>query len=285
MNFVKANTVSNPSDSSFKWNTNPLYQTPEASGISWYDQVNHWDPHSEGIFSISQSSTNEPIPYWASRDSDLQNIRSDWTKTQNQVSENAASLSAPSTSSTASFSTVPSASLAGVQKELPDSVANAKSLAKVGNVVAGVGGTAASLASFTGPLGIAAAINAAAGSATAGAINAGNQNIISSDFVHNSKQQGSQAIHQANLVKELDTAHAQITNAGASIGGLAGPLGAWLGSLITNAIQDTGPNNNHYDELKTGYSFEGRFNPQDTGAVASASTANLSGNSNIISNV
>nr|UMO75688.1 MAG: hypothetical protein [Polycipiviridae sp.] len=284
MNFVKASNSSYNNTQSVNWNTNPIYQTPEQSGISWYDQVSHWDPSSEGIFSISQSSTNDPIPYWANRDADLSNLRSDWTRSQNQVAENAASI-APQASSSASFSTVPSPTLAAAEASLPDSVANAKSLAKVGNVVAGVGNTAASVASLTGPVGIAAAINAAAGAATAGAINAGNQNIISNDFVANSKQQGSQSTHQANLIRELDTAHAQVTNAGASIGGLAGPLGAWLGSLITNAIQDTGPNDNHYSDLKTGYSFEGRFNPQDTGAVGSASTANLSGESNLISNV
>lgn len=283
MNFVKA-TQSSANTSNFSWNTNPIYQTPEQSGISWYDQVNHWDPHSEGIFSISQSSTNDPVPYWANRDQDLSNLRSDWTRSQQQVAENSAAL-ATNTSSTASFNTTPAPSLAAAEAAIPGKAENAKSLAKVGNVVAGVGGTAASLASFTGPIGIAAAINAAAGAATAGAINAGNQNVISQDYVHNSKVQGSQAIHQANLIKEMDSAHAQITNAGASIGGLAGPLGAWLGSLITNAIQDSGPSDNHYDDLKTGYSFEGRFNPQDTGAVGSATTANLSGESNLQSNV
>lgn len=283
MNFVRA-SQSSANTSNFSWNNNPIYQTPEQSGISWYDQVNHWDPASEGIFSISQSSTNDPIPYWASRDENLSNLRSDWTRSQQQVAENSAALTA-NASGTTPFNSSPSPTLAAAEAAVPGKVENAKSLAKVGNVVAGVGGTAASITSLTGPVGIAAAINAAAGAATAGAINAGNQNIISQDYVHNSKVQGSQAIHQANLIKEMDSAHAQITNAGASIGGLAGPLGAWLGSLITNAIQDTGPNNNHYDDLKTGYSFEGRFNPQDTGAVGSATTANLSGESNLQSNV
>lgn len=284
MNFVKASTNNTISSQSVNWNNNPIYKTPEQQGISWYDQINHWDPHSEGIFSISQSSTNDPIPYWAGREATLSGIRSEWTRSQQQVSENASSTSSKDTISTTQ-STVPTPALAAAEEKLPSTVENAKSLTKVGNVVAGVGNAAASAASFAGPIGIAAALNAAAGSATAGAINANNQNVISADFVANSKVAGSQSTHQANLIRSMDEAHAQITNAGASIGGLAGPLGAWFGSLIANAIQDTGPNDNHYNDLKTGYSFEGRFNPQDTGAVNSASTANLSGESNLVSNV
>jgi len=137
---------------------------------------------------------------------------------------------------------------------------------------------------MTGPVGAALMINAALGSATSGAIDAGNKSTIASDFVANSKAQGTQAQHQANLIRDIDTAHAQVTKAGADIGALGGPLGAWFGSLIANAIQDSGPKNS-YDDMKTAFSFNGRYNPQDTGAVNSGTTANLSGVSNIQSNI
>lgn len=286
MNFVKSSGLSSIPSENVNWTTNPIYKSPEVAGISWYDQATHWDPSSEGIFSIAQNSTDNPIPYWASRDSDLQGIRGEWSRSERQVTQNSASATsqvAP-TSVASTQSNIPVASLAPTESQLPSKVANAKDFGKVAGVVSGVGSAAASAASLAGPVGIAAAINAAAGAGTASAIDASNKSIISSDFVANSKVQGSQSTHQAQLVKELDTAHANITASGAQIGGLAGPLGAWFGSLIANAVQDSSPRD-LYNDLKTGYSFDGRFNPQDTGSVNSATTANLSGQSNIQSNL
>nr|UMO75658.1 MAG: hypothetical protein [Polycipiviridae sp.] len=286
MNFVKSSNSTSLSGPNVTWTTNPIYQSPEMAGISWYDQVNHWDPHSEGVFSISQASTNDPIPYWTNRESDLSGIRSEWARIEKQSAQNALSQTTPAIPSTSSAPQprVPIAPLAAAETKGPAKLAQSKDVAKVASAVTGVGNAALSVASLTGPAGIAAAINAAAGAATASAIDAGNKSTIASDYVANTKVQGSQSTHQAQLLKEIDTAHANVTASGAQIGGLFGPVGAWLGGSLANAIQDSSPKDT-YSDLKTGYSFEGRFNPQDTGSVNSATTANLSGQTNIQSNI
>lgn len=284
MNFVKSSGTENFLNSSnVNWTTNPTYRSPEASGISWYDQATHWDPQSEGIFSISQNSTNDPIPYWASRDKDLQGIRNEYTRSSNQVASNNASQSAPQAATSSSLS-IPTPTVGSGEASIPGKLDNAKGATKVASAVTGVAQAGLTVASLSGPIGAAALLNAAAGAATSGAIDAGNKATIASDFVANSKVQGSQSTHQAQLIRDMDTAHAQVTKAGSDIGGLAGPLGAWFGSLIANAIQDSGPKDN-YNDLKTGYSFDGRYNPQDTGAVNSQTTSSLSGQSNLVSNV
>lgn len=281
MNFVKSSGMTPLSSNNVQWSTNPIYKSPETAGVSWYDQATHWDPASEGIFSISQNSTDNPIPYWANHDKDLQGVRSQWNQSEAQVASNAQALE-PQPSTSGLQAAAPA--LATPQENATSRLDAARTTSKVATGISTVGNVATGAAALTGPVGVAAAINAALGAATAGAINAGNQATIASDFAYNSKQQGASAQHQAQLIKEMDSAHAQITNAGAQIGGLAGPIGAWFGSLIANAIQDTGPKDN-YSDLKTGYSFEGRFNPQDTGAVNTNSTANLTGETNLISNV
>lgn len=282
INFVKASGSTPQNSNNVTWNTNPIYKSPESAGISWYDQATHWDPASEGIFSISQSSTDNPVPYWASRDKDLQGVRNQWNVSENQATANAiaAQSSSPSTSG---LSTI-APSLVEPETQAASRLSTSKDVAKVASGIATAGQVASSVGALTGPVGVALAINSALGSATAGAIDAGNKSTIASDYAFNAKQQGSSAGFQANLIRDLDTAHSQITASGAQIGGLAGPLGAWFGSLIANAIQDSEPKDN-YSDLKTGYSFEGRFNPQDTGAVNTQSTANLSGETNLISNV
>nr|QZZ63328.1 hypothetical protein [Nelson Picorna-like virus 8] len=288
MNFVKSSGTENFSNSNnVSWNSNPIYRSPESAGVSWYDQSTHWDPASEGIFSISQNSTNNPVPHWASRDNDLAGIRSEFDKSSSKVAENSAQALAPNPISTPSTSSVPTPALGAAEASLPGKLDNAKGATKVASAVTGVAQTGLAVSSLTGPVGMAAMINAAAGAATSNAIDAGNRATIASDYVANSKVQGSQSGFQSSLVRDLDSAHATVTKAGSDIGGIAGPLGAWFGSLIANAIQDSGPTGSAglYDQLKTGYSFEGRYNPQDTGAVNSQTTANLSGQSNITSNV
>nr|UMO75676.1 MAG: hypothetical protein [Polycipiviridae sp.] len=281
MNFVKSSGTENFSNSNnVTWNSNPIYQSPESAGISWYDQATHWDPHSEGVFSIAQNSTDNPVPYWASRDQDLQGIRNEFAKSQARVQENSAASLAPQAASTSTNTSVPVAALGATEASVPGRLENAKTASKVAAGVSTAGSAGLAAASMTGPVGAALMVNAAIGSAVSGAIDTSNKSAIASDFVQNQKVQGSQSTHQAQLVRDLDTAHAQVTKSGADMGALGGPLGAWFGSLIANAIQDSAPKN-LYDDLKTGYSFDGRYNPQDTGAVNSATTSQLSGESNI----
>lgn len=284
MNFVKSSGLEQLSSDHVSWTTNPIYKSPESAGISWYDQATHWDPHSEGVFSISQNSTDNPVPHWASRDQDLQGIRNVWDKTEKQVAQNSLAPSQIATPA-ASNTTVPNVPLTPLDTPETRTVSatnTSRTSQKVASGVATAGGVAASAAALSGPIGMAAAINAAIGGATAGAIDASNKAAISADYVANQKVQGSQSTHQANLIREMDTAHAGITASGAQIGGLFGPIGAIFGAKLADAIQDSGPSN-LYDNLKTGYSFDGRFNPQDTGSANSATTANLSGQTEMTS--
>lgn len=283
MNFVKSTgTESSVNGPSVTWNNNPIYQSPEASGISWYDQVNHWDPHAEGIFSISQNSTNNPVPYWANNDSNNAGIKNEWARSERQVTQNAASqVAQPSTSGITGSTAAPPA--LALQEQNTNRLESARTASKVATGLSTVAQGAESLFAGT-PMGAAALINSMLGSATAGAINSGNQAQISSDYIQNQKQIGPASHEQSGLIKEMQSAHAGITSAGAQIGGIAGPLGAWFGSLIANAIQDNKPSDN-YSDLKTGFSFDGRFNPQDTGSVGTASTSQLSGQTNMIDNV
>lgn len=283
MNFVKSTGLDTTSSDHVSWTSNPIYKSPEQAGVSWYDQATHWDPASEGIFSIAQNSTNDPIPYWTSRDQDLQGVRTQWDRSERQVAQNSVSSSQITPqASTSSTSNVPHTPLATPESRAVASSETSRTAQKVASGVATAGGVAASAAALTGPVGMAAAINAAVGGATAGAIDASNKASISADYVANSKMRGSQSTQQANLIRDMDTAHAGITASGASIGGLFGPIGAIFGAKLADAIQDSGPSN-LYDNLKTGYSFEGRYNPQDTGSVNSATTASLSGTTNMTS--
>lgn len=284
MNFVKSSGLESLSSNNVSWTTNPIYKSPESAGVSWYDQATHWDPNSEGIFSISQNSTNNPIPYWSNNDANIQGIRNQWNQSESQVAANSIAQTSSNSQPSTSGLQAPIAALDSPETNATNRLANAKTTAKVATGISTVGNVLTGAASLTGPIGVAAAINSALGAATASAINSGNQATIASDFAQNSKAQGSQAGHQASLIRDLDSAHASITNSGAQIGGIAGPLGAWFGSLIANAIQDTGPKDN-YSDLKTGFSFDGRFNPQDTGAVNTHTTADLSGQTNLVSNV
>lgn len=284
MNFVKSSGLESQSSNNVSWTSNPIYRSPESAGVSWYDQATHWDPASEGIFSISQGSTNNPIPYWTNNDKNLSGIRNEWTKSEAQVASNSQSQITPQSQPSTSGLQAAASPVVTPESQATDRLSSAKTASKVATGITTVGNVLTGAASLTGPIGVAAAINSALGAATASAINSGNQATIVSDFAYNSKAQGTNAGHQAALIRDLDTAHASITNSGAQIGGIAGPLGAWFGSLIANAIQDSGPKDN-YSDLKTSFGFGGRYNPQDTGAVNTHTTADLSGETNLISNV
>lgn len=198
MNFVKSSGLEQLSSDHVSWTSNPIYQSPESAGVSWYDQATHWDPHSEGIFSISQNSTDNPVPYWTSRDQDLQGVRNVWDKTERQVAQNSITPSQTNTP-TPSTSTVPNVPLTPLDTPETRSVSatnTSRTAQKVASGVATAGGVAASAAALSGPVGMAAAINAAIGGATAGAIDASNKASISADYVANQKVQGS--LHRVN---------------------------------------------------------------------------------------
>lgn len=275
MNFVKSSPNANAGPN-FQWRDNPTYQTPESRGVSWYDQVNHWDPHSEGIFSISQASTDRPIPYWASHESNIQSIRNTWgaststnSLTQNPITKTSAQSVAPAVS--------------GLPTEVEGALAASSSLANgAATAVKVAQGTEAAAAAT--PWGAIALLNSMLGDATSAGIDASNRQTITKDFQANSMKPGSQSQFQAGLIREQQTIHANNELAGSRIGGVFGPLGAWFGSLLANAIQDNAPKD-IYNTMKTGYSFDGKFNPQDTAAVNSGTTAELSGQTNMQDNL
>lgn len=285
MNFVKSNGSSSSSGSSVNWTSNPIYQSPESAGVSWYDQATHWDPAAEGIHSIAQNSTNDPIPYWSSHESNIANVRQLYTApTKTNTTGLGYTPSIASVAETSAGLTPSGAAELAAAAGREGSVAASKTAADVsGGIVTGVQAAEGIASAFPGP-GTALLINSIAGDATASVINASERNTIASDFLTNSKQQGSQSGYQASLIRQMEEARSNANLAGGRIGGILGPLGAFFGHALASAFQDTNPNS-AYDDYKTGYSFEGKYNPQDTGAVNSGTTANLSGQTNMIQNV
>lgn len=272
MNFVRA-TTSSSNNGNFQWRDNPTYRSPEQTGISWYDQVNHWDPHSEGMFSISQNSTNNPVPYWASHESNIQSVRNTWGASSSQTSFAQNPTSARNTAQTVA------PSVSGLSEEVGGALASSSSLASGAATAAGAIRGVESAAAGT-PWGAIALLNSMLGDAASAGIDASNRATITKDYQANSMKPGSQSQFQANLIRENQNIHANNEVAGSRIGGVFGPLGAWFGSMIANAIQDSAPKD-IYNNMKTGYSFDGKFNPQDTAAVNSGSSAELSGQTNM----
>jgi len=275
------------------WTNNPIYQSPEAAGISWYDQIEHWNPAAEGYQGFKPPSSNDPFAHWTDGNQNLSNLNQTWNQSSSLIAQNNQTMQpAPAPVKTGAVSQsaaiappVATPSTSGINPSSAISAATASATEagvvanKAADITTGVVQTAEGVAAAT-PVGLIALLNSMAGDATAAGIHASNMSGITKYFISNSTQPGSSSAFQAQLIRERDTAHANIANAGGKIGGIAGPLGAWFGTLIANAIQDSSPKDD-YNDFKTGYSFEGRVNPQDTGLVGSNTTGNLSGESNM----
>lgn len=284
MNFVKSSSSNSTNGPSTKWTNNPIYQSPESANVSWYSQATHWDPASEGIASISQSSTNDPIPYWTNREQNLEGVRTLYTSPQKTNVQGLGYTPPVAQEASSSFASSSRAS------ELASTATREAALNRSSNAVASteavVGGVQAAegVASLVPGPGTLLLINSLAGDATASAINAGEKNTIASDYLHNVKQTGSQSNYQASLIQQMEQARSNANLAGGKIGGLFGPLGAFFGHMLASAFQDTNPNA-IYDDYKTSYSFDGRVNPQDTGLVNSGNTEMMTGQTNMQQNV
>lgn len=285
MNFVKSssNYAAGPTT---QWTNNPVYQSPEMAGVSWYDQATHWDPNSEGIQSIASFTTNDPNPYWAFRDTTQQGLESLWSAPAKNntyglgyspatvASQEASIASSVNPAITSELAATTSRQAASTASE--SLVSGSETAAKA---VQGVEG----MFSFV-PGGTALLVNSMAGDATAAGIGATKNTLVAEDYKKNALQTGSQSGFQAQLIRDMEQMRANNITAGARIGGVLGPLGAWFGSMIADAIQNSAPRD-VYNDYKTGYSFEGKYNPQDTGAVNSGTTSDLTGQSNMIENV
>lgn len=284
MRFIQGETLNHVPNESFTWNTNPIYQSPERSGISWYDQANHWNPEAEGLTSIPQHQTETPIPYWAERDTNLASLRTEFDRSSRLAQNNASAALATIPETPASMGSLPTP-MAPVQEAATRGLDSSKGITKAANVATGVGSGALGLAAMAGgPLGSIAMANAALGSGTAAILNASNQSAITNDYAANVNQNGSNSGVQARIIRDLQTGQAAREGAGAQMGGLFGPVGALLGNFFAG-LAGGHTQDNLYDKLKTGYSFDGRFNPQDTGSVNSSTTADLSGTSNMTSSI
>lgn len=285
MNFVKSTSSNFSNGSTTKWTNNPIYQSPESANVSWYDQATHWDPSFEGIASISQSSTNDPIPYWTNRDANFEGVRTLYTSPQKTNTQGLGyqAVATPAETTSAFTTSARSSELATSALRESSVRTSENAVATTEAVVGGVQAAEGVASLIPGP-GTALLINSIAGDATASAINASDKNTIANDYLHNVKQTGSQSNYQASLIQQMEQARSNANLAGGKIGGLFGPLGAFFGHMLASAIQDNNPNA-IYDNYKTTYSFDGRVNPQDTGLVNSGNSSMLTGDTNMIQNV
>lgn len=284
MNFVKSSSSNSSNGPSTKWTNNPIYQSPESANVSWYAQATHWDPASEGIASISQSSTNDPIPYWTNREQNLEGVRTLYTSPQKTNTQGLGYTSSQVSEASTSFVTPARTSELASAATRETALNRTSNLASSTEAVVGGVQAAEGVASLIPGPGTLMLINSLAGDATASAINAGEKNTIANDYLHNVKQSGTQSNYQASLIQQMEQARSNANLAGGKIGGLFGPLGAFFGHMLASAIQDNNPNA-IYDDYKTSYSFDGRVNPQDTGLVSSSNSDMMTGQTNMQQNV
>lgn len=136
-----------------------------------------------------------------------------------------------------------------------------------------------SIAEGSNPVGLALIVNQQLGQAVNSTMTQGTEQQITSDMVHNSQQNGLNVGLNSQLIRSTQEQTRSNQDLGGTIGSLFGPLGALIGHAIAGTVQPS-PN-----LLNTANSFGGALNPSDTNVVDSASTASLSGQSNLVDNV
>lgn len=131
------------------------------------------------------------------------------------------------------------------------------------------------------PVALAAAANQQIGEAYVRAESANTENQINLDYAHNLSQHGLNVGLDASIIH----GNQEATRQNIESAGLAGSVFGLPGALIGQALASTVSANPNSSILNTAQSFGGAYNPSDTNAVASASTANLSGQSDMVDNV
>lgn len=126
------------------------------------------------------------------------------------------------------------------------------------------------------PLGIAALINQQVGQGLNQALTASMQNTQSQDYIQNIQQHGVNVQLNADLIKSAEQQTIDAKTAGGNLASLFGPLGTIIGRAAAGTVQQ----NSNF--LNTDASFSGWVNPSDTGIANSASTADPSGQSDMI---
>lgn len=189
------------------------------------------------------------------------NLSSDWDRIERQVSENASgtiSSAIPTTS-------VPEAT-SGLITELPAE--------ETGLVEAGEIGAESST-----PIGLALMVNQQLGSAVNQAMTSASSTQSNQDFVSNMQQHGLNVGIDAQLIRANQENTINRQDVGGSIGSLFGPLGALIGHSIAGVVS-ANPN-----LFYNSGSFSGAVNSSDLDIVASQSTQQVSGQSNLVDNV
>jgi hypothetical protein len=182
--FVPASSATQSTGSSVTWNSNPIYQSPESAGISWYDQATHWEPNDENIESTGINSNQFNEPYWASRSESNgyswnNSAEVDWNRTANQTTLGANTAEAANEA--------PTNNTEGLSEQFRTEALNAETASEAEE---GVESAVKTGESFGGPWGIAAIVAQSLGDVTTNALTAGMKNTETQDFMQNSINQG-----------------------------------------------------------------------------------------------
>lgn len=280
--FVQAGTSNYSDPFNVSWSNNPIYQSPESSGTSWFDQVEHWNAPSEGIEAFTPSMDANPTPFWANRNtfegySWNSGVEGLWRNIEAKSSANASALTQEAPIS----SEINSSNVSAMPAELSEGIEVSEETVESSEAAIEATETAGEVLEGSTGIGLAAILNQQLGQATTSALQAGVNSQINSDFVKNSLQQGIGAVEQANIIKGEEEINSNKISSISQIGSIIGPLGSLLGQAIGQSIYQPG---NSYN-LNTANSFNGMINPQDTGVVQSLNTDAATGDTQQVENV
>jgi hypothetical protein len=135
------------------------------------------------------------------------------------------------------------------------------------------------IASASTPWTLAAIVNQQLGEVTSKAMTTGLQNQSASDYAQNIQQHGLNVGLNAGIIQSQQENTIRNQELGGSIGSFFGPIGALIGHAVAGYASV------NQDQLKTAGSFDGMVNPQQSGIVASQTTAGDQGQQTQVDNV
>ncbi|UCR92513.1 MAG: hypothetical protein [Apis polycipivirus] len=255
------------------WSNNPIYQSPESANVSWASQVDHWNAPTEGVETLTPRSAEVFSSFGDDSTTVANSIRSLWN--QNEKIGQQLTEEAPITSEISAPNISPSDS------ELSTEVTAGEELVEDSETAVEATETGLEVAEGSTGVGLLAILNQQLGMATTSAMEASQNQQVTADFQHNAVQQGMGASLQASMIRDQEQNNVSKTAAISSIGSILGPLGSLAGQAIGQSIYQP---SNPYD-LNTANSFNGMFNPQDTGVVQSLNTDMATGDTQQVQNV
>ncbi|UXD80039.1 hypothetical protein [Linepithema humile polycipivirus 1] len=206
-------------------------------------------------------------------------LTNDWQRIERTVSENAAAQTGIQSTSAASETEELATTLNGALSE--SAATTVGELTGSAEEVEGIAEGAAVESGVGTPFALAAIVNQQLGEGYVRAQSADTENQIAHDSASNATQHGLNVALDASIIRNNQEA----TRQNIESAGLAGSLFGLPGALIGQALASTVSADPNSSILNTASSFEGMYNPSDTNAVASATTADLSGQSNLVDNV